>query len=740
MKLKYFLIIIPVLFMFLSCSMFYKATKTENDSFTSVSGKDNTTADNISRRSPGTGSLLNFDEKKKEGKDEEIPYPVYEKTSSEKLAAALEPIDYKKLVTETKPVMINVDGMPLSDFIIYAVGDALKVTFFIDEAVKALKTPVTIRMTKELPPETVLEIVVEQLRQNGLLVGARGPSLYILKPAAIGEPTDVKLGRGLVASSARIVQVVPLSYVNSADIVPLIGELYKTSAIVKNYHKDNSVILIGTAASMKDILNFIEVLDVPYLNKKKIMLMKLVYWKPEEFVTQMASILAGTGVTVSLDPKMPGVTFIPIKFLNSVLAISPDDTSMELVMKWKNRLDTSESAGAEEKIYVYTPRFSMASELVDSIQRLYGLKTGVTQPKSKTTTGGLPSSSSKPAAGKSQTDGEFAVPAALPKTAATASTGLLPTAPGAVAPEVPGLKITADDKRNAVLMMASPSMYRTLLGLLKELDTPPRQVSIEATVAELTLDDENNMGFEWYLAGRMLGNVLGSKYIGPYTLGTLGNLGVSSGTGLSYSFTADTGNLQALISMLAKDKKVEILSKPHLMVLDNEEATIQVGNEVPVITSEVSSTDLTSTSSTTPSVLRNVQYRSTGVILTLKPTINSEGLVTVDVNQEVSEADTNTTSSIDSPLILKRSIHTKVVVSDGNTVVLGGMRSKSRSHSVTKIPFLGDIPILGYLFKADSASEIKTELIILITPKIIHNTEDATSVTKELREGLGWFH
>ncbi|MEO5355980.1 MAG: type II secretion system secretin GspD [Nitrospirae bacterium YQR-1] len=739
MKIKY-LLLIPLM-LAMSCSMIFRELKIEKS--TVDGAKDNVTKDNITRRMPGTGSVLEFEEKQKEGKAEEITLPAYERTSPEKLAAELEPIDFKKMVTETKPVMINVDGMPLSDFIIYAVGDALKVTFFIDEAVKSLKNPVTLRMTKELPPETVLEIVVEQLRQSGLLVGARGPGLYILKPATSGEPTDVRLGRGVISSSTRIVQIVPLRYVSSADIVPLVAELYKTSITVKNYPKDNSLILTGTAAAMKDILSFIEVLDVPYLNKKKLMLIKLVYWKPEEFVSQMASILGGIGVTVSLDPKMPGVTFIPIKFLNSVLAITPDETAMELVMKWRSRLDTSESAGAEEKIYVYTPRYSAASELVDSVQRLYGLKTGVTQTqKGKTSvTGALPSASAKAQAGKAASEGEFAVPAALPRSAATATTGLLPTAPGTEGSlQVPSLKITADDKRNVVLLMASPTQYRTVLGLLKELDTPPRQVLIEATVAELTLDDKNNMGFEWYLAGRMLSNVAGGKFAGPFSLGTYGNLGVSSGTGLAYTFTADSGNLELLTSLLATDKKVEILSRPHLMVLDNEEATIRVGTEVPVITSEVSAADVTTTSSTTSSVLRNVQYRNTGVMLKLKPTINSEGLVTIEIGQEVSEAETNNTSSIDSPLILARSVHTKVVVADGSTVVLGGIRTKTISNSESKVPILGDIPIVGQLFKADSSNERKTELIILITPKIVHNAEEASSATKEMKDGLGWLH
>ncbi|MBF0344110.1 MAG: hypothetical protein HQL06_07750 [Nitrospirae bacterium] len=638
---------------------------------------------------------------------ESIKMPSYEMAAKDRLALELETVDPKRLALESKPVMINVDGMPLSDFIIYAVGDALKVTFFIDEAVKGMKTPVTLRMTKEMSAASVLDIVVELLRQKGLLVGEKAGSLYILKSASSGEPVDVRVGRGQAVSSMPVVQIINLKYVAAADLAPLIGELYKGGLTIKTYPKDNAIILVGPASAMKEVINFIDIMDAPYLQHKKLSLMRLVYWRPEEFVAQLTSILKGLGFHVASEHRDPGVMLIQIKFLNSVLVSAPDEQTTSFVLQWKDRLDTAESAGTEEKIFSYVPRYSKASELVESIQKLYGTVMHKTDAlTSKTKIENRPSTTG----------------------AVSTATTLAPAStPTVTELTTQGLKIAADDRRNIIMFMTTPSTYRNILGLLREIDTPPRQVLIEATIAEMDIDDQTNMGFEWYLSGRMLDS--------KFSLTTLGQLGLDKSAGLLYHLTADNTKVEALINMLATDKKIEILSKPHLMVMDNTEATIQIGNDVPIISSEVSSTDVT-TSATNPSVLRNVQYKSTGVMMKLKPTINAEGLVTLEISQEVSEAQTNQTSKIDSPLILKRRINTTVIASNGQTVVIGGIRSKNVDTTETKVPFLGDIPILGNIFKNSSDRVRRTELIVLITPKILSNADDASNVTKDIKDSF----
>jgi general secretion pathway protein D len=175
-------------------------------------------------------------------------------------------------------------------------------------------------------------------------------------------------------------------------------------------------------------------------------------------------------------------------------------------------------------------------------------------------------------------------------------------------------------------------------------------------------------------------------------------------------------------------------------MLDGMEASITVGTEVPVVTSEVTASDLASSTATngttTPSIMRNVQYRNTGVILRVKPVINSEGAMTIEISQELSEAQNNTVSNIDSPLILNRSIHTTLAVKSGETVLLGGLISSNKSTGETKVPFFGDFPLFGHLFKTESTGNTKTELIVQITPYILNDLDQLEYISKKFRDTM----
>jgi general secretion pathway protein D len=188
------------------------------------------------------------------------------------------------------------------------------------------------------------------------------------------------------------------------------------------------------------------------------------------------------------------------------------------------------------------------------------------------------------------------------------------------------------------------------------------------------------------------------------------------------------------MNAFASEDKVNILSTPRLIVLDNEEATIQVGTDIPIVTGEVTAGDVTQAQ---PSVLRNIQYRSTGVILRVKPTINTEGLLTLSISQEVSEMGANP-PGINSPTILTRRINTTVVAAHGESIALGGLISESKGWTETKIPLLGDIPVIGPLFKTTSKENRKTELLIFLTPTILTSVDEMSKMTRDLKKELKW--
>ncbi len=634
--------------------------------------------------------------------------PQLAKPPVERHTRKREPIDPKQVVHAVGDVVLNTEAMPLSDFIVHAVGNTLKVTFFLDDQVKIRKDPITIRMTKPLPPETVFEIVLGLLEKYNIVVEERAGALYIIDSTSKlqgGKSVEIQVGRGVSEGHDKVLQIVPLKYIRSADIENIVRTM-RTDVQLLTYYRDNVMLISGQSFAISEIMELIELFDVPYIRDKKLALLKLTYWQTDEFVTQISKILDGLGIPVANSRIDPGVFFVPIKFLNSVLVITPDDDSLHYVFDWHKKLDTHESAGAEEKTFTYIPKYTNASDLVASLKRLYSSAPDTTV-SSKATS---PERSSQLSA-KQQ-------PAPMPEKQSESSL------------VISGLKISADDKRNILLILGSPSVYRNILHYLEKLDVPPKQVLLEATIAELTLKDDLKYGLEWFVKNKMAG--------GQNTIQTLNNLGLASSSGIAYQFVADTQKFQMAINAFATENKINILSKPRIMVVDNHEATINIGTEVPIVSGEATAADVASTEGQ-PSIMRNIQYRTTGVLLRVLPTINSEGLLTLSISQEVSEAQSNPVSGIDSPIILIRKIDTLVVASNGQSIILGGIMSENTSTTVNKVPLLGRIPGLGYLFKNTSRGKTKTELMILLTPTIVTTTGDAAKLTREIKQGFDWF-
>ena len=626
------------------------------------------------------------EKKKQELQYEEIKLPKYErKIPTKPLPSPSKKLDLSELVQKKEPVIINVESMPLSDFIIYVIGETLKVMFIMDEYVMRNKTPVTLKMTTPMPPEKVLDVAIGMIEKYGIKVDQRDGALYFFKPKhrPSRKPVEIRIGEEVPESPAEIVQVIPLKYIRPTEIEALIREFYR-DINVRIYYKENALILRGPASSIKKVAELVKLFDVPYIQNKKVILLRLTYWQTGDFIKQISTILGGLGFTIAKRPKEPGIYFIPIKYLNSILVVAPDEITLSQVINWAKRLDTPESAGTEEKAYVYSPKFSKASDLLESLKKLFSpMKT---------------------------------LPAQQQKKKGSAKSQII---------SVSGLKISADDKRNLLLIMATPAQYKTLLTYLKKLDVPPKQVLIEAMVAELTLSGELKYGFEWFIKNKM--------FEGNYTLGTI--FGVPTAPGLTYTFLSETERLKVIINALATKNLVNILSTPRLMVLDNEEAVIQVGTDVPVITGQVTTAEA---AGATTGVVQSIQYRSTGVILRVKPTINTEGLLTLNITQEVSEMGSNP-PGVSSPTILVRKISTNVVAQSGQSIVLGGLISETQSTSESKVPFLGDIPVLGKLFKSKSKEKRKTELIVILTPRIVSTMEEASRITEDLKKELKWF-
>jgi general secretion pathway protein D len=283
------------------------------------------------------------------------------------------------------------------------------------------------------------------------------------------------------------------------------------------------------------------------------------------------------------------------------------------------------------------------------------------------------------------------------------------------------VKLAADLGKNALLMEATPADYQRLMRVIGELDVMPNQVVIEATIAEVTLNDDLKMGVRWFFASR-------KKHGFTFTDAASGALD-SVFPGFSYAMSA--ASVSTTLNALNKITDVKVISSPSLTVMDNSAAVLQIGDQVPITTASA----IGVTAGNAP-IVNSVSYRDTGVILSITPRINASGRVLLEIEQEVSSVASTTSSSIDSPTIKQRRIKTSVFIKDGDALALGGMIQTTDSVSRSQLPILGDLPLFGTAFRSKDHDAGKTELIVIITPHVIRNFDEAEAITKEFRREL----
>jgi general secretion pathway protein D len=285
------------------------------------------------------------------------------------------------------------------------------------------------------------------------------------------------------------------------------------------------------------------------------------------------------------------------------------------------------------------------------------------------------------------------------------------------------VKVIPYSTTNTIIIKATPRDYPAVKRILSELDIIPRQVLIEILIAEVTMSDDMTLGIEYAFKGTDLGGGISKQIVGT-SLG-LSRAGTLATGGLTASIARD--NHIATINALASSNQINILASPHIIATDGKEASIDIGDEVPLVASKIfidSREEIT------------IERRDTGVILKVTPHINSTGLVTLDLSLELSDAASAVVAGESDIRIFQRNAKTTMVVQDNQTIVIGGLIDEKIEEEVTKVPFLGDIPLLGLLFRSKVNSVRKTELVLLITPHVINNLEQANSVTDEFIQRL----
>ena len=483
------------------------------------------------------------------------------------------------------------------------------------------------------------------------------------------------------------------------------------------------LLVSGTAYERKAILDNIALFDVDYLAGMSFALFTPRFTDARSLARDLAQVTGGRD-----GPLGKSVRFVPLDRLNAVLVVAAQPGYLERLRQWVERLDQPGDT-VERRIFVYRLQNSRASDLARVLTKVLGV--GTQRRPSAAQSQPPPPVESEPV----ETVPVAAAPGSAPP--GQAPPGQMPPAPGPAPSQAPpgpvyvpdpgagvsGLgevSITADEVNNSLVIVAAPRDYAVIESAVRQLDVVPMQVLLEAVIAEVTLTNELRYGVQYFFQG-------GGHQV---ALTTAKSLSVTpTAPGFSYAFSG--GNIKVVLDALERVTRINVVSSPKVMVLNNQTATLQVGDQVPIATQQAVSV----TNPDAP-LVNSIQYRDTGIILKVTPRVNQGGMVMVDIAQEVSDVAATTSSSLNSPTIRQRKINSSVAVQDGETIALGGLIRTGRTRERTGVPILQDIPLLGILFRTTDNSHTKTELLILITPRVVDSVDRARAVTDELRRRL----
>ena len=610
-----------------------------------------------------------------------------------------------------KPISVVLDGVPLATFINVVYGMELGFGVQIDQSLRDRPDLLSLRIVGAQPPEKVYAIAGEVLASYGVQVKELGGVLRFTPVAAnSGAPVSLTVTRSLpeVPQGQRTVFVaMPLEASQPGTVAAQLRSLFANQQVTMTEMVEaNAIMISGPGDAVRAVMQAVTTLDRAAFSNKRSIRINPLYLPAELLAKELQSALTAQGISVRIGSTGNGaVTFVPVNSANALIVFAATDAVLDVVSDWAQRLDQPSDDGAGGGMFIYAARHTTVESLVPVVQALIGLPaTGTGAGAAARSVGG--------AAG-------FDAPAGGNRPQAAAGAGNQVSAMSG-----PNGQIAVDPIRNVIVFQGDAQRWRAIQGVLARLDQPARQVVIEVTVAEVTLTDEFSNGVEW--AFRNIG-VDGSN--GPLDLlkGAGGN-----GGSLVWQGVSSSGQVRALLNLFAKDSRVSILSTPRIMVKSGESASIDVGTEVPIITQQATAADLPSSGGNS-SILQSVQYRKTGVLLDISAVVHSGQQVDLKVSQEVSEAAATDTSDISSPSIFSRKLQTSLSLSDGESTLLGGLISRTRNVGKTKVPVLGDIPLLGAAFQSRRAENVRTELLMLITPYVVEDAAQARAITDAIR-------
>jgi len=623
---------------------------------------------------------------------------------------------------ESNGYQINFAGAPLEDVVKVILGDTLGLSFTFDSRVVG---DVTVSSGRALTRDELLSVLETILRSKNAAI-EKSSGTYHVTP--LGEAVNSSLAQVSGPQGAGPgygITVLPLRHVSAASMMRLLDGFVSRSGSVKAEVLRNLLLIKGTAPERENLTNVAASFDVDWLKGQSAAIYPLQQATPEVVIEELKEIFKASEGDLGAET----VGFRPMERLNAVLVITRTADKLRDVATWVRRLDRTNSAGVN--LFVYKVENGKAKDLADVLNetfaggasrsgRAFNSDTSVVDLRAGADASGADAGRARPAdrgtgEGSERAAGRRSGPGESSRTSqSTAASGS-------------DIRITADELTNQILIRATRSEYNRVLAVLRQLDRPPLQVIIYAVIAEVTLNDRLRYGVQVYLRSQ---DASGGVFKGP----TL-ELNPSF-PGLNF-FLGSAASPKLMLDALSRMTSVKVVSSPSVVVLDNQSATLTVGDEVPITTQQVQSV----TDSDSP-IINSIRFRDTGVKLKVTPRVSSSGLVTMEVEQEISNvvpgsgAGTGTTLT---PTISQRKINSTVAVYSGQTVVLGGLISETRNRNKDGLPVVEKVPVIGEALGSTNNSGSRSEIIVFIRPQVMRDAVDASLVTQEFRDRLRSF-
>lgn len=670
------------------------------------------------------------------------------------------------------------EDAPIVDVIHVFMREVLKVDYVLHQP---LVGSVTLATRGAVSPDDALALLEGALQANGLAMARDTRGVY-----HVGKPENLKA----IASNIRQAGkdplppgygavIIPLQYIGASEMATILRPMAPSDAVVRVDNTRNLLVMVGTRNQAEGWLDVVRTFDVDLLKGMSVGLFPLKYATIKEVDAALrlvsgggqggapasgggAARSAGAGSAVQGaaaagaatagaqaapmlaegNPLFGALRILPVERLNSILVVTPRAAYLEEARRWIEKLDQPSDNGGEPQLHIYRVQNGNARHLSGVLGGLFGTAqagsgtgaTGVapglgsvvgasqginTVGLSGSTGFGSGSSGFGSGLGRSGLSNTFPQQNRLNQTGPT-------QAP--VSAQLGNIRVMADDLNNSLLIWSTRAEFEKIEATLKRLDLPPTQVLIEASIVEVTLNDELSYGLQWAFSGGTGGGYQGFGQLGAggAKLPT-GSLTDTAAKGFSYSLVNSAGQIRVALSALATKTTVKMISNPSLMVLDNHLAMMVVGNQIPVLSSITDSNITTTTTST-------VQYRDTGVNLAVTPSANAGNLVTMQIDQTVTDAAEG--ADPNRPTFLQRQISSKVAVRSGESIVLGGLIKDSRTAGKGGVPLLQDLPLVGNLFGTNTNNGVRTELLVIITPKVVRTDPEIREVSEELRDRL----